>query len=343
MVSSADFAAFVQPGETIVNYQIAPDLDGDGIGELVVMNTASMAGDDVISDPVPQIQLGAITVTSQAGTASFRTQQQGFTGRPGDFVEIEATGFNTVSLRSNRVTWTANGTVVEATALASASADGSSQLLAFIVPVLPAGPATVELSNVSTGSAVSLSATIEPVAASTLLAVQLAGSTEGIIDGFMQDSIAFIQGLPTDGLGSADIKTKAVQQFVSVRMDLMIVFNYLEANPVPELEAILDGIAVLIQNSPDLFASGSGFSTQELSPKQKKLIKQITLTTGTIAAALGGFGKFGKIGGVGVWGCAQLSHKCAMSRSVLRSAACCSSTMRHSRTSGPVASPSTQR
>ena len=132
----------------------------------------------------------------------------------------------------------------------------------------------MELSNVSTGSAVSLNATIEPVAASTLLAVELAGSTEGIIDGFMQDSIAFIQGLPTDALGSADIKSMAVQQFVGVRMDLMIVFSYLEANSVPELEAILDGIAVQIQNSPDFFASGSGFSSQEFIAAQKKNIRR---------------------------------------------------------------------
>ncbi len=129
MVSSADFAAFTKAGEAIVNYTIV-DLDGDGIGELVVVNSASVAGDDVISDPVPTLQLGDIAVTGQSGT-SLRTQQDGISGRPGDLVQIEASGFNPVSSQSNRVVWTANGTVVEATATASG---GTPQTLSFQHP-----------------------------------------------------------------------------------------------------------------------------------------------------------------------------------------------------------------
>lgn len=54
-VTSGGFGPMVKPGETVVNYVIAPDGDDDGDGELVVINSATRAPNgDVISDPVPQ-------------------------------------------------------------------------------------------------------------------------------------------------------------------------------------------------------------------------------------------------------------------------------------------------
>ena len=52
-VSSAGFGNRVQPGQAVVNYRLAPDADGDGISEIVVVNTASVApGGDVVADPL---------------------------------------------------------------------------------------------------------------------------------------------------------------------------------------------------------------------------------------------------------------------------------------------------
>ncbi len=264
MVSSADFAAFTKAGEVIVNYTIV-DLDGDGIGELVVVNSASVAGDDVISDPVPTLQLGDIAVTGQSGT-SLRIQQDGISGRPGDLVQIEASGFNPVSSQSNRVVWTANGTVVEATATASG---GTPQTLSFIIPVLPAGPATVELSNLSSG------VTLEPIAATILAADPLGGTAEEIIDQFLTESITFVQGLPTDEPGSAGPKSDLIAQLTSLKQDFAIVFGDLATSPDAVLEALLEQIAVLFANSPILASSSSGFFSQDVTPLQKSTLEWI--------------------------------------------------------------------
>jgi hypothetical protein len=61
-VSSAGFAPRVQPGQAIVNYNLAPDADGDGVAEIVVDNTARVANGNVVSDPLPEVAVGEVTV-----------------------------------------------------------------------------------------------------------------------------------------------------------------------------------------------------------------------------------------------------------------------------------------
>jgi hypothetical protein len=102
-VSSGGFGPMVQPSQAVVNYAITPDGDGDGIGELMVINTASVAPNgDVISDPVPQVQLGATTVTNSTGTRTLRSLQTGtISGPPGSRIELEVAGFNTSSVYGN--------------------------------------------------------------------------------------------------------------------------------------------------------------------------------------------------------------------------------------------------
>ncbi|HMN28201.1 MAG TPA: hypothetical protein PKE45_08605 [Caldilineaceae bacterium] len=52
-VASVGFGNRVQPGQAVVNYRIMPDGDGDGVDELVVVNSASVAPNNtVISDPI---------------------------------------------------------------------------------------------------------------------------------------------------------------------------------------------------------------------------------------------------------------------------------------------------
>jgi hypothetical protein len=83
-VASAGFGNRVQPGQAVVNYNIAPDADGDGIDELVVVNTASVApNNDVISDPVPQILLGSTTTASRVQSSAVGLAQAGISGPPG--------------------------------------------------------------------------------------------------------------------------------------------------------------------------------------------------------------------------------------------------------------------
>jgi hypothetical protein len=42
----------------VVNYNLAPDADGDGMAEIVVVNTARVIGSNVVSDPLPELVAG---------------------------------------------------------------------------------------------------------------------------------------------------------------------------------------------------------------------------------------------------------------------------------------------
>jgi hypothetical protein len=155
-VASAGFGPRVQPGQVVVNYSILPDANGDGVDELVVVNTASVApNDDVISDPVPQPALVSRETSSSA--LNFHNLQNGISGPPGTFFQVEATGFNRFSAFGN-------------VAVVRSSVDGTEfqmpvifiddfqvdeiQTLLTIIPSIPPGPATLTLHNASTGSSI---------------------------------------------------------------------------------------------------------------------------------------------------------------------------------------------
>lgn len=146
MVSSGGFGPMVQPGQAVVNYMIAPDADGDGIGELVVINTASVAPNgDVVSDPAPQLQLGnTVTVStpvSAQGTSSLRTLQAPLLLAPGDTLIVQARGFNPYATPLAVFTTSTGSTTdtVEVRATFQV-ADGSLNLV-VTVPHLSEGPA----------------------------------------------------------------------------------------------------------------------------------------------------------------------------------------------------------
>src|SRR5690606_11199900 len=83
-VSSGGFGPQVQPGQAVLNYFIGPDEDGDSVGEIYVVNTASVApNDDVVSDPVPVAQIGTTASVSQAGSDQLAPLAGGLAGAPG--------------------------------------------------------------------------------------------------------------------------------------------------------------------------------------------------------------------------------------------------------------------
>jgi hypothetical protein len=165
-VSSGGFAPMVQPNQVVVNYTIASDGDGDGIGELMVINTASVAPNgDVISDPVPQVQLGAATVTDSTGTQTLRSLQTGtISGPPGSRIELEVVGFHTASAFGNLAIFEApDGSITEQPGMVFLNDDGS-QTFVTILPLINPGPAKLTLRNVSTGASTSeISLNIEPL------------------------------------------------------------------------------------------------------------------------------------------------------------------------------------
>jgi hypothetical protein len=236
-VSSGGFGPMVQPNQAVVNYTIAPDGDGDGIGELMVINTASVAPNgDVISDPVPQVQLGSATATDGSGTQTLRSLQTGtISGPPGTFIELEATGFNQFSAFGNVAIFKSlvDGTEIELPALVNSHFEDANPVptIGAYIPVLPPGAATMTLKNVSTNE------TIAPIAITVETPPALTKEPAVIIDESFAEAIRVLS------------KTPELQEEVSKLEEVRTQFAELGTNPTPEEAQVLNDIAVFISNS----------------------------------------------------------------------------------------------
>lgn len=236
-VTSGGFGPMVQPGQVVVNYTIAPDADGDGVGELIVVNAATVTPNgDVISDPVPKIQLGSATATDASGTRSLRTLQAGtLSGPPGTFIEIEATGFNAFSILGNvaRFKSSVDGTEIELPASVNNHYEDEDSLptVGFYIPPLPAGAATMRLHNVNTNE------TTGPINISVEVPPALSDAPAVIIDQTLADMIATLATVTevADALGQLEEARR--------------LFAELSSNPTPEEEQVLESIASFIANS----------------------------------------------------------------------------------------------
>ncbi len=155
-VSSGGFGPQVQPGQAVVNYMIAPDADGDGKGELVVVNSASVAPNgDVISDPVPQVQLEpTIQVKSLDGERSVSIRGRQATAlnvSPGTLLTLEGSGFNSYSPLGNVAVFesSAGGKTVQVPF--GVTQEQIKQKLRILIPMMPAGDAKLVLKSTTTG------------------------------------------------------------------------------------------------------------------------------------------------------------------------------------------------
>lgn len=261
-VSSGGFGPMVQPGQIVVNYTIAPDGDGDGIGELMVINTASVAPNgDVISDPVPQIQLGSATATDALGTQTLRSLQTGtLSGPPGTFIEIAATGFNQFSAFGNVAIFksSVDGTEIELPALVNSHFEDANPIptIGAYIPVLPVGAATMTLKNVSSGQ------TTTPISITVETPSALTKEPAVIIDESFAEAIRVLSTDPE--------LQDSVSQLETVRSG----FTELSNNPTPDEARFLNDIAVFMSNSnmSDLLSqieagSANGLTAlQECSP-----------------------------------------------------------------------------
>jgi hypothetical protein len=152
--SSAGFGPRVQPGQAVVNYQIMPDADGDGVDELIVVNTASVAPTgDVVSDAVPQVQIDTVELAGR--TTKLRpSQTTTLGGPPGTAIEFAVNEFNLLSIASNAIDWTcADGEQISVPGSVQPNEDDlQSQIFSTIIPNCTPGVAQVRLRNLSTGS-----------------------------------------------------------------------------------------------------------------------------------------------------------------------------------------------
>lgn len=190
----------------------------------------------MISDPVPQIQLGSATATDGSETQTLRSLQAGtLSGPPGTFIEIEATGFNQFSAFGNVAIFKSlvDGTELELPALVNSHFEDENPIptIGAYIPVLPAGAATMTLKNVSTNE------TIAPIAITVETPPALTKEPAVIIDESFAEAIRVLS------------KTPELQEEVSKLEEVRTQFAELGTNPTPEEAQVLNDIAVFISNS----------------------------------------------------------------------------------------------
>ena len=151
-ITSGGFGPMVQPGQTVVNYRIGPDM-GRGVGELMVTGSAAVAPNgDVVTTPPVVAQSGEATASSLLGTTALRAHRAGTSlqqsalpaGPPGTLIEIKASGLNIYAVNGYYLRFRVGSMTAEAAATVGLNSDGRQYLLA-VVPPLPSGAATVEL------------------------------------------------------------------------------------------------------------------------------------------------------------------------------------------------------
>ena len=270
-ISSGGFGPMVQPGQAVVNYMIIPDADSDGIGELVVVNSASVAPNgDVISDPVPQVQVATTVTTSLGGQSELQALQNGLGGPPGTTLEFEVSGFMDFSLSSNVAMFRSlvDDSELEVIGIVTPSAAGSAQTFAVVIPPLPPGPATLLLQNETTRSVAGpFDLEVEP-------AEPLSAPATEILDQFLTDTgllVGTLTEFPVEEVapylesaasGVADLEAK-LAELVAIR----------DSAP-PEIATIIDGFldgAALLARSAN---TGALRGRSELRPAQTCIGRQ---------------------------------------------------------------------
>jgi hypothetical protein len=247
-LASAGFGPRVQPGQAVVQFLITPDADGDGIDELTVINSASVAPNgDVISDPVLQIQLGSTKVTNSLGTQSIRTLQSGFSGPPGSIIDIETSGFNIYSPLGAIAVFRSAIDGSEMAVPLSPYFDpesSSGQRALTLVPPLPSGAATLTLHNRSTGSSTGpINLFVETSSALERPALEIINQALTSIIQRMNHLASDLETLIDPSISmTISNQTDRIRAFHSI-------LKQIGANPTPEDEQLLTTFAVILENS----------------------------------------------------------------------------------------------
>ena len=227
MVSSGGWGPAVQPGQAVVNYQIIPDQDGDGNGELVVVNTASVTPNgDVVSDPVSVVQIEGEVNVRRGQQVKIMQASSGISGPPGTFLEFEATGFNPAVNSSNIATFTdsigRDFRVFATFTLNDANGNVPGLLRVMIPPYLSIGPTNLVLRNESTDLS------LEPIQVFIEKSEELDRPAIEIIDAFMSQSIAFNT--------SIDLPSNVISRLEQMRAAFLKLASLPETETEPEVQ-----------------------------------------------------------------------------------------------------------
>ncbi len=152
MVASAGFGNRVQPGQAVVNYRIAPDADGDGRDEIVVVNTASVAPNgDVLADPIVQTAILASPEDATLPSGGLVIEDS---LPPGSIIGVAATGFNPISTHGNVAIYRSDvdSTTVTVPVIVTVGLVADvGQAIFTQIPPLSEGSASVRFQNLSSG------------------------------------------------------------------------------------------------------------------------------------------------------------------------------------------------
>src|SRR5690606_2834789 len=149
-VDLAGWGSAVQPGQAVVMFALAPDGDGDGVGELTfAANAEATDGGSVVTRPVPRSEFYGF------GASSGLRVQQTTSAKPGEIVTLSGRGFNPTSPLSNVARYGATSspdaeTLAFVTTFGSGGFDPLSDLQ-LAVPALGGGTRTLTLHNLTTG------------------------------------------------------------------------------------------------------------------------------------------------------------------------------------------------
>jgi hypothetical protein len=281
-VASADFGNRVQPGQTVVNYQIVPDADGDGVDEIVVVNTASVApNDDVISDPIPQPLLSATTMRTGMGQPTWRGLGEEIIGPPGTVIEISATGFNPASIMGNVAVYHSDvdGSEVAVPVFVSSDlAEGTEQIVMAMIPPMTSGPATLTLRNESTGY------TAAPLVITVTEAAPLDQPPAEIIEAALVETLDSLNEINTLIAGEdwPDVEDRLNQGIEQTNL-FRIAIQEISIDPTPEEEEMLHNMAIMLENA-NLSANLSQLATIPHGPCDHLNLMHILIS---IAGGLG--------------------------------------------------------
>jgi hypothetical protein len=287
-ISTVGFANRIQPGQAVVTYNLMPDQDGDGVGELVVANTAEVAPNGtIVSSPVDGINVQSITVGG-ASLSATQVAQSGISGPPGTLLEIRGSGFNSVSSSGNIAVFQSliDDTVFTVPGVIEPVAESTNeQLFTVLIPPLPAGRATVTLINQSTGDTTDpLEITVEPSPA-------LSQPASVIIDEFYAEVIALFEALAVDFPEQESVARNLVEQYTQLREQ----FQELSQDTDPEIQQALEDLAVVIEaqsNQGALYQFNRGQLAQAdacWQPGQRELfeaVQQLNRVLSTIMCEL---------------------------------------------------------
>lgn len=302
-VSSAGFGNRVQPGQAVVNYRLAPDADGDGISEIVVVNTASVApGGDVVADPLTQPRLlsvnlfptqAGVDITAATGTATISAQ-------PGAWLTVDATGMNGAALQGNVARYRSlqddSVQEVAASIYNDPATDDAAYTLLSIVPLLPPGLATLQIVNQSSGFATDpLTITVQALPTPTQPA-------QTVIDGFILQLKTDLQNFTVaDSVpGAAQIRQLLQDgrtQMQQVQSQLAEAIQQIDAIASPTDKATayqaLERMAAMLHNIQVGYTASAAFSAQTAemacNPNLKDDLARLTTlgqSLGTVARPL---------------------------------------------------------